>query len=84
MNERKSQFTHITLEFSGAQRAAKIGFGGVIAQRVNAEVASAHALLLDVNVTLMFVGIVGLGNDFHPLTIVTMLMLNVACLIEVF
>lgn len=37
-------------------------------QRVNAEAGNAHALLLVVNVTLMFVGIVGLGNEFHNVT----------------
>lgn len=33
-------------------------------QRVNAEADNVHALLLDVNVTQMFVGIAGLGNSF--------------------
>lgn len=33
-------------------------------QRANAEVGSAHALLLGVNVTQMSVAIVGLGNEF--------------------
>lgn len=49
---------------SGAQRAARIASGGAIVRRVNVEVANAHALLQDVNVTQMFAGIVGLGNIF--------------------
>lgn len=44
----------------GAQRAAKIGSGDAIVQRVSAEVGNAHALLLDVNVTQMFAEIAGL------------------------
>uniref|UniRef100_A0A2N9IR30 SET domain-containing protein n=1 Tax=Fagus sylvatica TaxID=28930 RepID=A0A2N9IR30_FAGSY len=48
----------------GAQRAAKIGSGDAIVQRVSAEVGNAHALLLDVNVTQMFAEIAGLGNEF--------------------
>lgn len=36
-------------------------------QRVNAEAGNAHALLLDVNVTQMFAGIVGLGNELYML-----------------
>lgn len=47
---------------SGAQKAAKIGSEDATVQRVSAEVGSAHALLLDVNVTLMFAVIAGLGN----------------------
>lgn len=63
------QLTLLTL--SGAQRAARIVSEGVIVQRVNAEVANAHALQLDVNVTQMFAGIVGLGNKFHRFNAVT-------------
>lgn len=33
--------------------------------RVNAEVDNAHASLLDVNATQMFVEIAGLGNEFQ-------------------
>lgn len=33
-------------------------------QRVNAEADNARVLLLDVNVTQMFVEIAGLGNEF--------------------
>lgn len=36
-------------------------------QRVNVEAGNAHALLLDVNVTLMFAGIAGLGKGFYML-----------------
>lgn len=50
-------------------------------QRVNAEVANAHALQLDVNVTQMFAGIVGLGNKFHLCNAVTSLMLDTFCLL---
>ena len=42
------------------QRAAKIGLEDAIVPRVSAEVANAHALLLDVNVTQMSVEIAGL------------------------
>ncbi|KAL6271887.1 hypothetical protein ACE6H2_028798 [Prunus campanulata] len=48
----------------GAQRAAKIGSGDATVQRANAEVGSAHALLLGANATQMSVAIVGLGNEF--------------------
>lgn len=58
----KSSYLKFTL--SGAQRAARIVSEGAIVQRVNVEVANAHALLLDVNVTQMSAGIVGLGNKF--------------------
>jgi hypothetical protein len=34
-------------------------------QRANAEVDNAHVLLLDANVTQIFVGIVGLGKEFY-------------------
>jgi len=44
----------------GAQRAAKIGSGDAIVQKVNAEVGNARALLLDVSVTQMFAEIAGL------------------------
>lgn len=44
----------------GAQRAAKIGSEDATVQRVSAEVGSAHALLLDVNVIQMFAVIAGL------------------------
>ncbi|RVW41531.1 Histone-lysine N-methyltransferase EZA1 [Vitis vinifera] len=54
----------------GAQKAAKIGSGDATVQRVNAEVGNALALLLVVNVTLMFVGIAGLGNEFHNDTLI--------------
>jgi len=47
---------------SGAQRAAKIGSGDAIVQKVNVEVTNAHALLLDVSVTQMFVKIARLSN----------------------
>lgn len=53
---------------SGAQKVAKIDSEDATVQRVNAEVGSAHALLLDVNVILIFVGIAGLGNEFHNVT----------------
>ncbi|KAJ4843048.1 hypothetical protein Tsubulata_037517 [Turnera subulata] len=46
----------------GARRVAKTDSGDATVQRVNAEVASVHALQPDVNVTQMFVGIAGLGN----------------------
>ncbi|CAL5425895.1 unnamed protein product [Camellia sinensis] len=45
----------------GVPKAAKTGSGDVTVQRVSAEAGNAHALLLDVNVILMFVEIVGLG-----------------------
>lgn len=48
---------------SGAQRAVRIDSGDATAQRVNAEVANVHALLLDVSVTPMFVGIAGWGKE---------------------
>lgn len=44
----------------GVPKAAKTGSGDVTVQRVSAEAGNAHALLLDVNVILMFVEIVGL------------------------
>lgn len=44
----------------GVRRVVKIGFEDAIVQRVSVEVDSAHALQLIVNVTQMFVGIVGL------------------------
>lgn len=53
-----------TVSISGAQRAAKTGLGVAIVPRVNAEAANARASLLAVNVTQMFVGIVGSGNNF--------------------
>lgn len=43
-----------------ARRVAKIGLGDATVQKANAEAGSAHVLLLGVNVTQMFVGIVGL------------------------
>ncbi|KAG6432706.1 hypothetical protein SASPL_104291 [Salvia splendens] len=43
-----------------AQKAAKIGLEGVIVQKVNVKAGNAPALQLDVNVTQMFAGIVGL------------------------
>lgn len=46
---------------SGAQKVAKIGSGDVTVLRVNAEVGSAHVLLLDVNVTQMYAEIAGSG-----------------------
>ena len=49
-------------QFAGAPKAAKTVSGDATVQRVNAEAGNAHALLLDVNVIQMFVGIVGLGN----------------------
>ncbi|KAK6260334.1 hypothetical protein SCA6_014808 [Theobroma cacao] len=45
-----------------AQRVAKTGLGDATVQRANAEAGSAHVLLLDVNVTQMFAGIVGCGG----------------------
>lgn len=54
------------MKSSGAQRAAKIGSEDATVQRVSAEVGSAHALLLDVNVILMYAVIAGLGN-YSPL-----------------
>lgn len=47
---------------AGAQRAAKIGSEDATVRRVSAEVGSAHALLLDANVILMFAVIAGLGS----------------------
>ena len=61
----KNEMNRIFIHVSGAQRAAKIGSGDAIVQRVSAEVGSAHALLLDVNVTQMFAEIAGLGNEFY-------------------
>ncbi|KAE8665402.1 hypothetical protein F3Y22_tig00112616pilonHSYRG00014 [Hibiscus syriacus] len=57
-----------TMEFAAkstvdARRAAKIGSGDATVQKVNAEAASALVLLLGVNVTQMFAGIVGCGGD---------------------
>lgn len=75
-------FIQLACESLGAQKAAKIGLGGAIVQRVNAEVANAHALLLDVNVTQMFVEIVGLGNKVHLHNAFTLLLLGTYCLVE--
>ena len=47
-------------EIVGAPKVVKILFGVAIAQRANVEVGNAHALLLAVNVTLMYVKIIGL------------------------
>ncbi|OIW12996.1 hypothetical protein TanjilG_15445 [Lupinus angustifolius] len=44
------------------RRAAKTGSEGAIVPRVSAEVDNAHALLLDVNVTQMYVEIAGCGD----------------------
>lgn len=55
------------INFLGARRVAKIGSGDVTVRRANAEAGNALALLLDVNVIQMFVGIVGLGNEFYML-----------------
>ena len=55
----------VSIIFSGAQRTAKTDSGDVTVQRVNAEPGSAHALLLDANVTQMFVVTAGLGNNFY-------------------
>ena len=63
-------FTQVVIKSSGAPKAAKIGSGDATVQRVNAEVGNALALLLVVNVTLMFVGIAGLGNEFHNDTLI--------------
>ncbi|KAE8671261.1 histone-lysine N-methyltransferase EZA1-like isoform X7 [Hibiscus syriacus] len=46
-----------------ARRVAKIGSGDATVQKVNVEAASALVLLLGVNVTQMFAGIVGCGGD---------------------
>ncbi|KAF9669257.1 hypothetical protein SADUNF_Sadunf14G0089000 [Salix dunnii] len=46
----------------GAQKVAKTASEDATVQRANAEVDNARALLLDVNVTRMFVGIVGSGE----------------------
>ncbi|CAK7348431.1 unnamed protein product [Dovyalis caffra] len=46
---------------AGARKVAKTASEDATVQRANAEVDNAHALLLDVNVTQMFVGIAGLG-----------------------
>lgn len=59
-----NKYSYLQFILSGAQRAARIASEGAIVQRVNVEVANAHALLLVVNVTQMFAGIVGLGNKF--------------------
>ena len=50
-------------QFAGAPKAAKTVSGDATVQRVNAEAGNAHALLLDVNVIQMFVGIVWLVNN---------------------
>lgn len=52
---------------SGAQKAAKIALEGVIVLKVNVKAGNAPALQLDVNVTQMFAGIVGLGIEFSYL-----------------
>lgn len=52
-------------ECLGAQKAAKTDSGDATVQRVNVEAGNVLALLLDVNVTLMFAGTAGLGNHFH-------------------
>ena len=60
--EQKINFFPNNYQFAGAPKAAKTVSGDATVQRVNAEAGNAHALLLDVNVIQMFVGIVGLGN----------------------
>ena len=56
----------------GAPKAAKIDSEVATVQRVNAEVGSVHALLLDANVTQMFVETAGLGNDLKKKCIVSL------------
>ena len=63
-------FYHSSLNSSGARKVAKIASEDATVQRANAEVDSAHALLLDVNVTQMFVGIAGLGKVFYLLYLI--------------
>lgn len=58
----KNELKYNLFTCSSAQRAAKIGSRDAIVQKVNAEVANAHALLLDMSVTQMFVKIAGLSN----------------------
>ncbi|KAH8489060.1 hypothetical protein H0E87_024632 [Populus deltoides] len=47
---------------AGARKVAKIASEDATVQRANAEVDNAHVLLLDANVTQIFVGIVGCGD----------------------